>query len=253
MKKATVISWANFKGGVAKSSSTASVGSILASKGKRVLIVDLDAQTNLTVCFLNDEEREESIYSAMLGKSRLPIVNIKENLDLIPASVKLAMIDLELASAFSRERILADLLEPYKEKYDYILLDCPPSLSMMTLNALTASDHIIIPLVAEVLPFVGLKMMNDFIMMVNKRLNPNAHILGILITRFENVKLSRNMESSIRQSLGDIVFSTKIRKNIKIAEAPLEKTDIYTYNPTSNGAQDYVAFTEELLKRLGHE
>ena len=157
------------------------------------------------------------------------------------------MAELELASAMARERILAELLEPVKGEFEYVLIDCPPSLGLLTLNALTASTDIIIPLVAEVLPFKGLAMMNNFIRMVQKKLNGRAHVTGIVITRWENTKLGRGVERQLRDSLGDIVFQTKIRKNVSLAEAPYEVTDIVTYAPKSNGAADYLDFTSELL------
>lgn len=245
-----IISFANHKGGVGKTTTTASVGSILASQGKQVLVIDLDAQANLTASLLHGES-DVSIYNALVGNESLPVVDICPNLHLVPASLGLAMADLELASAMARERILAELIDEVKDNYDYILIDCPPSLGLLTLNAFTASNEIIIPLVAEVLPFKGLTMINNFIDMVRKRLNPKAHVTGILITRWENTNLSKQIEKGMRAQLGELVFQTKIRKNVTIAEAPLESKNIVEYAPRSNGAKDYKAFTEELLKMFG--
>jgi chromosome partitioning protein len=235
---------------VGKTTTTASVGSILASQGKQVLVIDLDAQANLTASLLHGES-DVSIYNALVGNESLPVVDISPNLHLVPASLGLAMADLELASAMARERILAELIDEVKDNYDYILIDCPPSLGLLTLNAFTASNEIIIPLVAEVLPFKGLTMINNFIDMVRKRLNPKAHVTGILITRWENTNLSKQIEKGMRAQLGELVFQTKIRKNVTIAEAPLESKNIVEYAPRSNGAKDYKAFTEELLKMFG--
>ena len=245
-----VISFGNHKGGVAKTTTTASVGSILASKGYKVLVIDLDAQANLTVSLLK-EEPENSIYYALTGKTpELPIVPVTDNLSIVPASLQLAVAEMELTAAISRERILVELLEKVKPDYNFILIDCPPSLGLLTLNAFTASNEIIIPLVAEVLPFKGLTMINNFISQVQHRLNKEAHISGILLTRWEATKLTKEIESRLRDQLGDLVFSVKIRKNIKVAEAPLESKNIVDFDPKCNGAQDYRTFTEELLDRF---
>lgn len=247
--KTRIISFSNHKGGQSKTSSTVSVGSNLSRRGYKVLLIDLDAQANLTNSLL-EGNHEENLYTAMTGKSKLPILPVSETLYVVPASLELAMLDLELASAIARERILADLLEPIKDMFDFIFLDCPPSLGILTLNAFTASTDIIVPMVAEVLPFQGLKMISNFLSTVNKRLNPKVKILGILIARFEEVKLSRMIEEKLRSQLGDMVFTTKIRKNITVAAAPLEHKDIQTFDPKSKGAKDYMAFTKELLTRL---
>ena len=170
--KSRIIAVANHKGGVGKTTTTSSLGSILASKGYKVLLVDLDAQANLTTSLASFSDGA-TIYEAMTGKvETLPIVILHDYLHLIPASLTLAMADVELSSAIARERILSDLLIKSKavETYDFILFDCPPSLGLMTLNAFTASTDILIPLVAEVLPFKGLTMINDFIKMVHARL-----------------------------------------------------------------------------------
>lgn len=245
-----VISFGNHKGGVGKTTTTVNVGSILASKGYKVLVIDLDAQANLTVSLLK-EEPENSIYYALTGKiSELPIVPVSENLSIVPASLQLAMAEMELTAAISRERILAELLEKEKPNYDFILIDCPPSLGLLTLNAFTASNEIIIPLVAEVLPFRGLTMINDFVIQVKNRLNKEAHITGILLTRWEKTKLTTEIESRLRNLLGKLVFDIKIRKNITIAEAPLESKNIVDFAPQCNGALDYRTFTDELLARF---
>lgn len=251
MKQTRVISIANHKGGVGKTTTTASVGSILASQGYQVLTIDIDPQANLTSSLLKGEAGH-TIYSALVGKeSELPIINISENLDLVPSSLTLAMAELEMVSAMSREKVLSELLTPLKEKYDFILIDCPPSLGLLTLNAITASNEVIIPLVAEALPVKGLKMMKDFISTVNSKLNPDAHISGILFTRWEATKLGIDIEERLRGSLGTLIFQTKIRKNIRVGEAPLKHQNIVEYAPNSNGAKDYLAFTEEFKQKFG--
>lgn len=249
--KTRVISFGNHKGGVGKTTTTVSVGCILASKGHKVLVIDLDAQANLTVSLLK-EEPENSIYYTLTGKKKdLPIIRISDNLSIVPASLQLAMAEMEMTAVISREMILAEILEIVKGSYDFVLIDCPPSLGLLTLNAFTASNEIIIPLVAEVLPFKGLTMINDFISQVQHRLNKDAHVTGILITRWESTNLTKEIEDRLRTQLGSLVFTTKIRKNITIAEAPLESKNIVEFDPKCNGAQDYCAFTDELLARLG--
>ena len=250
--KARIIAVANHKGGVGKTTTTSSLGSILAQKGFKVLLIDLDAQANLTTSLMFSVDGA-TIYEAMTGKAEtLPVITLNDHLHIVPASLTLAMADVELSSAIARERILADLLVKSKavESYDFILFDCPPSLGLMTLNAFTASTDILIPLVAEVLPFKGLTMINDFVKMVHARLNPQAHVSGILITRWEASNLSRGIEKNLREALGDTVFRTKIRKNVRLAEAPLENANIVDYDPRSNGAKDYQSFAEEFLDRM---
>ena len=245
--KTRIIAVANHKGGVGKTTTVSNLGSILARRGYKVLLIDLDAQANLTSSLITSTEGA-TIYDAMTGKEeRLPMVTVADRLHLVPASLTLAMADVELSSAIARERILSELLSKsdVEGTYDFVLFDCPPSLGLMTLNA-----DIIIPLVSEVLPFKGLTMINDFIKMVHTRLNPAAHVTGILITRWESSKLSKGIEENLRQALGDIVFQTKIRKNIRLAEAPLENANIVDYDPRSNGAMDYQAFADEFMRRI---
>lgn len=243
-----IIAIANHKGGVGKTTSVASIGSVLANKGKRVLLVDLDAQANLTSTFLS-QEQECTIYNSLKESVNLPIVNIRENLDIVCSSLEMAGIELELASRMSREFVLKDILEPIQEKYDYILLDCPPSLGLITLNALVASTSLYIPLTAEALPSRGLTMLLDVVQMAKRRLNPSIVLDGIIITRWESSKLSKSVEDKLRTSFGTAVFNTKIRKNVAIAESPLFSKDIITYAPESNGAKDYTTLTEEVLTR----
>ena len=245
-----IIAFANHKGGVGKTTTTASVGSILASKGFKVLLIDLDAQANLTYSMKQLPDVYQSIYNILVFNESPEPYKVSKNLDLIPSSQELAMIDIQLSSVIARERVLSRILSPIKENYDFILMDCPPSLGVLTLNACTFATDIIIPLIAEVLPFKGLAMINEFILNVREYLNPEAHVSGVLITRWEKTKLTSGIEEELRSSWDDLIFKTKIRKNVTIAEAPLESANIIEYAPKSNGAADYLSFTEELLNRL---
>lgn len=255
MKKTRIITFANHKGGVGKTTTTASVGTILSKEDKKVLLIDLDAQANLTHSIAAKSSIERTIYDALIGEvskedSQLPIYQINNNLDIVPADLALANTDLQLSAAMARERILERLLKQVSSQYDYILIDCPPSLGILTLNAIVASDTVIIPLVAEVLPFQGLTMIKDFIEMIKENINPNVSIGGILLTRWENSNLSKQIEDGLREQREIKVYNTKIRKNIKVAEAPLECINIIEYAPKSNGTLDYKAFTNEFLESL---
>jgi chromosome partitioning protein len=245
----TVITIANWKGGVGKSSSAASIGAALAMKRRRVLLIDLDAQQNLSFMMGHNEDPEVSIYDALVKDAPLPIVKIKENLDLVPASVELARAEIDLATKIAREGILKSLLEDCIGKYNYILLDCPPLLGIVTTNALVASDKLYMPLTAEALPVKGLTMLDDVVSEVKKRINHKLELGGVFFTRFNNRKLNREVVSMIEQRYGDKVFKTKIRENIAIAEMPLTGESIFEYAPKSNGAVDYMALTEEIIAR----
>lgn len=246
-----VIAIANHKGGVGKTTSVASIGAVLSRKGYRTLLVDLDAQANLTGSLSDTAEEQRTIYEALREREQLPVVEISERLSIVPSCLDLAGIELELSSAMSREFALKDVLEPVTGEYDYILLDCPPSLGLLTVNAFVASDEIIIPLTAEALPFQGLTMIGKIITMVQKRLNTSLRLSGILFTRWEGRKLNKLVEEAVRGKYGDIVYNSRVRTNIALAEAPLSKLDILSYNDKSNGAQDYAEVADELLRRTG--
>lgn len=248
MKQAKVIAVVNHKGGVGKTTTVASVGTILA-RNHKVLLVDLDPQMNLTLSLVKDTGGE-SIYETLVGKrARMPILSVG-NLDLVPSSLRLSMAEFEMVSMMAREQKLSRLLEPLREEYDYIFLDCPPSLGILTFNALAAADTIIIPLVPELLPLQGLGTIDSLVHKMQSVLNPRLTITGILLTRTEQTKIHCTLENKLRGQLGDLVFSTKIRKNIAVAEAPTNQKSIVDYDPSSNGAVDYTAFTSELEARL---
>ena len=222
MKKQRIISFANHKGGVGKTTTAVNVGTILSRKGYSVLLIDLDPQANLTYSLVaDDREFDYSIYDALIGKIHtLPNLSISENLDLVPSTLELSKAEFELPSFMARERILSKLIENEEKEY------------------------------AEVLPFNGLDSIISFIDLVRSSLNREAVLTGVLITRWESTNTTASIEKGLRDSLESLVFRTKIRKNIRVAEAPLMKQDIATYDPKSNGAQDYLAFTEELLEGL---
>ena len=241
-----IIAVANHKGGVGKTTSVSSIGSVLASTGKRTLLIDLDAQANLTASFLATEP-ETTIYNALKGEAALPVIPIRENLFLTPSALDMAGVELDLSARYSREYILQKLLKPIAEEYDYILLDCPPSLSLVTINALVAAKELFIPLTAEALPSKGLAKLTNIVQMVRENLNEEITLSGVVLTRWEATNLSKMVEARLRETFGNTIFKTKIRKNVSIAEAPLYAKDVITYAPESNGAKDYRALTEEII------
>lgn len=241
-----IIAVANHKGGVGKTTSVGSIGSILAAKGKRTLLIDLDAQANLTTTFLT-EEPEQTIYNALKGEVALPVITLRENLSIVASTLDMAGVELDLSSRISREYILSKLLKPVAGEYDYILLDCPPSLGLVTINALVAARELFIPLTAEALPSRGLAKLTNILQMVRENLNDDITLSGVIITRWENTNLSKMVEAQLRETFGETIFHTKIRKNVSIAEAPLYAKDVVSYAPESNGAKDYRVLTEEIL------
>ena len=242
---ARVIAVANHKGGVGKTTSVAALGSIFAEEGRRTLLVDLDAQANLTASFMA-EEPEQTIYNAFKGEIPLPVIHVRENLDLIASSLDMAAAELELSGRMSREHILRKLLKPVADNYEFILLDCPPSLGLVTINAMVAATELFIPLTAEALPSRGLTKLTNILQMVRENLNESITLSGIIITRWEPTKLSKMVEQQLRATFGETIYKTKIRKNVAIAEAPLYAKDIVTYAPDSNGARDYRALADEI-------
>lgn len=244
-----VIAVANHKGGVGKTTSVACIGAGLARHGKRTLLIDLDAQQNLTFTLMGDKETESSVYDSLTKGTPLPVVEIGENLDLVPSSLELARAETDLSSKLMREAQLKNRIAEIVEQYDYILLDCPPSLGIVTTNALVAATELYIPLTAEALPLKGLTMLDEVVGEIRQAINPRLELGGVFITRYNNRKLNKDVVDAISSRYGSKVFSTKVRENISLAEMPVTGMSIYDYDPTSNGAKDYEALTEEILSR----
>ena len=248
-KRAKVIAIANHKGGVGKTTSVASLGDALAILGYRVLAVDLDAQQNLSFSLSQSEDPDLSVYDALVKDAELPVVNIRKNLDLVPASLDLARAEIDMATKIAREGILRSALQPLLCNYDYVLIDCPPSLGIVTTNALVAADELFIPLTAETLPLKGMAMLDDILSEVRRRVNPDVSLGGVFLTRYNNRKLNKEVESMIRERYGEKVFKTKIRENIALAEMPVSGQSIFEYDPKSNGAADYMSLAREVESR----
>lgn len=249
--KAKVICISNHKGGVGKTCSTCNIGAGLSRKGKRVLLIDLDPQSNLSLS-LDVKDVEQGIYQILTGSASpsQAIYTITENLDIIPATLDLAGAEIEFSSEAGREVILKESISNLLGKYDYVFIDCAPSLGLLTTNALTASQEILIPLQAQYLSLQGITKLTSVIDKVQRRLNPSLKIGGVFLTQFDTRKvLNRDIAEAVERYFQDIIFKTKIRDNVALAEAPSSGKDIFRYSAKSNGASDYDALCEELLKR----
>ena len=238
-----IISIVNHKGGVGKTTSVVSLGVALSQLGRKVLLIDLDPQRNLSDS-LSVPQSGRTLYEALREGKDLPRVEVKPGLFVCPSSIDLVSMDLELGGVKGRERILRGLLSG--TDYDYILLDCPPSLGLLTINALTASTEVIVPLTPEALPAKGLGTLLEIVQRTKEGLNPGLRLGGILITRYQRRKINRIVEETLRERFGDLVYKTKIRENVDISESPLQGTDIFSYSPRSIGAEDYRSLALEV-------
>jgi len=237
-----VIAVCNFKGGVAKTSSVMNIGAALAAKGKRVLLIDMDPQFNLTTSF-GIFDQEATVYDAITKKlSALPVTKIKENLDIVPSSIELNKAELEMSAEFKREERLTELVDAVRDQYDYIIMDCPPSLGLLTINALVASDVIYVPVEPEYLALKGFSVLEQALDKIGMTLD------RIFITKFDKRNiLHRDIAQSLIDHAGDRVFDTPIRKNIAIPEAIANGQDVLTYDSKCNGASDYSNLTKEII------
>ncbi len=248
-RTARVIAFANQKGGVAKTTSTLNLAAALSEEGHRVLCVDMDPQGNLTMSQgLNPDSIERSMFDVLVH--RLPIEHVIQNteIDLAVSSIDLAGAELALSSMIGRERALEKALMAVKSEYDYILIDTPPSLGLLTINALVAADHVIVPVQCEYLSLRGLVQLENTLEMIRENLNPNVEIMGILPTMFDRRTLhAREAVEILEENFGDLVFNTKIKKTIRYAEAPVKGTSVLKYDPSGNAAKAYRDLAKEVL------
>src|SRR5499427_3607198 len=244
-----VIALANQKGGVAKTTSTLNLAVAFAEEGNKVLAIDLDPQGNLTMSQgLNPDTIERSMYDVLVHRLPLEQVIHKGEIDLAVSSIDLAGAELALSSMIGRERALERALIPHKGEYDYVLIDTPPSLGLLTINALVASDGVIVPVQCEYLSLRGLVQLENTLSMIRENLNPHVAIQGILPTMFDGRTLhSREAVEILEENFGDLVFDTKIRKTIRYAEAPVKGTSVLKYDPSGNAAQAYRKLAKEVL------
>lgn len=244
------IAIANQKGGVGKTTTAANLAAAFAKRGRRALLVDLDPQASLSAA-VGVREPGATVYDVIAGDAAAAsgIVAL-QGYDLIPSCPDLAGAEFEIAAQPGREFILREKLEPLHGRYDYILIDCPPGLGLLTLNALTAARELYIPLQAEFLSLDGLARLVETVAQVRRRLNPALTIGGIIVTRYDSRRrLNREVIESIREHFPVELFEQVIRENIAIAEAPSYGQDIFQYRPDSAGAADYDALASEILRR----
>lgn len=248
-KQSRVITLSNHKGGVGKTTSALNIGAGLSKLGRRVLLIDLDPQANLSQS-LGLVDQIHNIYGIIRGEYKAEPIEIRKGFDIIPSTLDLSGAEIELSGEAGREYILKEIVDPFRESYDYIIIDSPPSLGLLTINSLTASDLVYIPLQAQYLALQGLSKLIEVIDKIKKRLNTELDIGGVIITQYDKRKvLNRDVVETIERHFRDKVFKTKIRDNIALAEAPSQGVDIYRYNSKSYGAEDYLDLCKEIIKR----
>ncbi|HKD33784.1 MAG TPA: AAA family ATPase [Gaiellaceae bacterium] len=244
-----VISFANQKGGVAKTTTTLNLGVAFAEQGLKVLLVDLDPQGNLTMSQgLNPDSIERSMFDVLVH--RLPVQEVIHHaeVDLAVSSIDLAGAELALSSMIGRERALEKALAEVRAAYDYVLIDTPPSLGLLTINALVASNGVIVPVQCEYLSLRGLVQLENTLSMIRENLNPDVEIEGILPTMYDKRTLhSREAVEILQENFGDLVFDTKIRKTVRYAEAPVKGTSVLKYDPSGSAAEAYRRLAKEVL------
>lgn len=247
-----IISLVNQKGGVGKTATALSVGASLALKGRKVLLIDTDPQGSLTTSAgVELGENDPTVYEVLQGQASInDAIKNAGAYDVVPADISLSGADITLASVAGRDFMLKEAIADLKTTYDYIIIDCPPSLSILTLMNLTASNSVIIPVQATYLALKGMAQLLDTIKLVKKRLNPELEILGAVVTMYDRRKnLDNEILENIRETFPGKTFNTTISSNVALAEAPAFGKDIYSYKPTSKGATQYEELTKEILER----
>ena len=249
-RHAHVIAFANQKGGVAKTTTTLNLGVAFKEQGLNVLLVDLDPQGNLTMSQgWNPDDIERSMFDVLVHGLPIDEIVRTSEVDVAVSSIDLAGAELALSAIIGRERALAKALAPVKERYDYILVDTPPSLGLLTINAFVAADGVIVPVQCEYLSLRGLIQLENTLAMIREHLNPDVAIHGILPTMYDRRVLhSREAVEILRETFGDLVFNTKIRKTIRFAEAPVKGQSVLAYDPTSEAAEIYRDLAKEVLR-----
>ena len=250
-----IIAFANQKGGVGKTTTAINIGASLAAIKKRVLLIDLDQQGNAgTGLGFVRAQHKQSVYGVIMGTN-----NIAENilttavpgLHLLPSGIEMASAEVDLLDIENREYRLRDALKPVLDYYDYILLDCPPALGLVTINALNAADSVIIPLQCEFFALEGISQLVSTINKVQKKWNPDLKILGVLLTMYDKrYSMTRDVENDVRKTFGDAVFKTVVPRNVRVAEAPSHGKPALFYDFNSTGAKGYLRVATEIVNKL---
>lgn len=249
---ARTIAVANQKGGVGKTTTTINLSAALAEQGKKVLLVDLDPQGNATSGVgVDKRELEDTVYELFVGRTTLEECLLETdflNLSVIPANINLSGAEIDLIDMENREYYLKDILQQIKDDYDFILIDCPPSLNMLTVNAMTAADTVLVPIQCEYYALEGLSQLIHTINLVKKRLNPQLRLEGVVFTMYDaRTKLSMQVVENVKQTLKENIYNTIIPRSIKLAEAPSYGMPITAYAPTSPGADAYRLLAMEVI------